>query len=962
MTDDFFMDDDNTQQDQRTIRFTPTLYVFLGSSPAQIGWRLKKLQIEAYGDLPIFQHLWIDTDSSIPPEVEPWLRNENVNRTCIGDVNPRMILENIDNFPSTKAWWPAAYVNLPSSLGPGAKQARLLGRLGLFGAFTRSIDDNLPIRETLINAAQRVLEISQAQAVTNMLHPDMDYELDLTQVRVYIVNSMCGGTGSGIAFDIAYLLREFISRHTDNYTIIGVQLLPPIFEKAIGVIDLRQKDKIKANAYSYLQDLDYLIEQSHWSVSYPSMDTDIKAPPFDMVYVVDLANKNGQILSEAMDVYKMVSQAMFLLSVSPMSGSQVSALANTSVLNPRFKGKIPYLSSFVSAALVYPKERILHYCSARLAMDAIDALRIDNYSEVGERPAHLTLIDELKLNPNSLAGQILKSQSVVNDQLDLILHSDDPGKALSYIASEMSNDEIERRVIIEKIEKSTKEITESIISSLRMRINELNALHGPFYTRGLIDAFIKDGSGKNSLAAYIKKVQAESDQLILTQYEEKLATAKNDLGDLSKKFLQSAIKWVFNREWKSKFNALKSEIISIMADLNAATLRKEVLGAIKELYSEVEEEAKELSLGMEQFGKRLEEVKGSLSRRMPLLLTPQTNAKLFQLTIEVVDSEYFIKYYQDRKPNIDPKRAFADFINNQTTASLASIKDAKITGLTRALMKAAETPFRESLVNANLLDELQNHYGVNDYLAVLEKKMDNVIDYCRPFWRYLPIHEDLITMAPAYIGVEDAQSNTIPSKFRNGGVYTLISTGVKDAIYIARAEHGVAPYMLTELPVLRKAYDNHRNSKDPDPLNIILDATRQDIDPDQSQSSAQLWVVALAMGYITRRGEYYYYDPDKQYKDSKKPKSLDRIAQGREKATAAFSAHYEWVNGVRNLINSEIANIGVAAANEKISAFRKKLDDESLSLDEENSIRTQLEKEIKDLDKAVTIITAKGMI
>src|SRR5690606_17182020 len=117
------------------------------------------------------------------------------------------------------------------------------------------------------------------------------------------------------------------------------------------------------------------------------------------VYVVDLANKNGQILSEAMDVYKMVSQAMFLLSVSPMSGSQVSALANTSVLNPRFKGKIPYLSSFVSAALVYPKERILHYCSARLAMDAIDALRIDNYSEVGERPAHLTLIDELKLNP-----------------------------------------------------------------------------------------------------------------------------------------------------------------------------------------------------------------------------------------------------------------------------------------------------------------------------------------------------------------------------------------------------------------------------------------------------------------------------------------------------------------------------------------------------------------------------------
>ena len=39
------------------IQFTPALYVFLGSTPAQIGYRLKELQDQSYGDLPIFQYL-----------------------------------------------------------------------------------------------------------------------------------------------------------------------------------------------------------------------------------------------------------------------------------------------------------------------------------------------------------------------------------------------------------------------------------------------------------------------------------------------------------------------------------------------------------------------------------------------------------------------------------------------------------------------------------------------------------------------------------------------------------------------------------------------------------------------------------------------------------------------------------------------------------------------------------------
>ena len=961
MMDDFFVDEDIAQDDRKTIRFCPTLYVFLGSSPAQIGWRLKQLQVEAYGDLPIFQHLWIDTDTTVQTELEPWLKNQNVTRTNIGNVNPSLILKNIKNFPSIEAWWPD-YRHVPNSLGPGAKQARLLGRLGLFGSFTRSIHDNLPIRETLANATQKILEITQAQAVTNMVNPNMDYELDLAQVRVYIINSMCGGTGSGISFDVAYLLRQFLSRQTDNFTIIGVQLLPPIFEKAIGMADLRQKSKIKANAYSYLQDLDYLTETSRWQVTYPTMDTDINSPPFDMVYVVDLANKSGQFLTAAQDVFKMTSQALFLLSVSPLSGAQVSMLANTTVQDPKFKGKMPYLSSFSSAALIYPKERLLQYCSARLAVDSLHRLQTKKYSDEGDRPPHVTLIEELRLNPGTLRGDLRGNQTVKNDNLQLILAAKDPGTALAYITNEMSNDEIERATIIENIVNAGEELTELKTDSLRRKGTKVNALQGPYFAKGLNDALLKDKADRDSLTAFLNGIDLDEENRAIAEKETKLTKTIENLANLSKEWKQVALKKLFKRDWQSRFNVLKTEAINFMADLNEAILRNETSKVMKELYSALEKEAQDISMQLEQFTRRLNEVDDFITRRMARLIAPSSHANLFQLAVEVTDDQYFVDYYEQRKPNLDLDRVFADFINNQTSATIEGIKDVKVTNLARALMKAAETPFIQSIENAHILEEMQKHYGDDNYLAILERKMDNVIDYCHPFWRYLPVHEDLITMAPAYIGVEDAQADTIPQKYKDGGVFNIISTGVKDAIYIARAEHGVATWMLTELPVLYKAYSDYKNSGADDPLNIILEASRQDLDPDDSLSSIEVWAAALAFGYVTKRGSFYYYDEERKYKDSKYANQSDRIAQGREKAAMEFAANHGWLNGARGLINANIGATGIAEGVNTCTVFMQQLETEKASFKEDDPMFQQLKEEIEALQRAIKLISEHGKL
>ena len=102
MTDQFI----DKKQEMTNINFAPTLYVFLGSTPAQIGWRLKELQDRAYGDLGIYQYLWIDTDETTDPDLDNWLKSVNVHRTLIGDYQPSDTLRNLDGFPTIKAWWP----------------------------------------------------------------------------------------------------------------------------------------------------------------------------------------------------------------------------------------------------------------------------------------------------------------------------------------------------------------------------------------------------------------------------------------------------------------------------------------------------------------------------------------------------------------------------------------------------------------------------------------------------------------------------------------------------------------------------------------------------------------------------------------------------------------------------------------------------------------------------------------
>lgn len=950
MLDDLFpQDEEKKEEEQTNIQFTPALYVLLGSTPAQIGLRLKALQDRAYGDLPIYQYLWIDTDTSISPEIDKWMKSDNVTKTNIGRYDAATVLRHLDGYPAIKAWWPKIPHAGLSNLSQGAKQRRILGRLSLFALFDQTKDGEYSIRDSLERAAQRVAEISKYQKVNEMVVGNKTYSVDNSRVRVYLVNSMCGGTGSGIVFDITYLLRNFFEQNGVQAEIIAIQILPSVIERAIGQTDPYQRQKVKANAYGYLQDLEYLTENQNWNVEYPSMHVDQPYAPFDYFYVVDIANTAGQFLDEPMDVYKMISQAMFFLSITPMYGAHIGTLTNTAVFDRRYKGKLPYVSALSAANLIYPKERIAGYCAHRLINDLVTQLNGNEYEANEERPKHLQLIEELGLQPNILFNNIKDNLNVINDQLDFIKRAKEPGEALSYVSNERSNDEIERAQLFKTFTLNRESLTERAITDLRNKVAKINAEFGPKYAAGVLEAFLNDKAQNNSINAYTTRIDKDTSlEGDVLKYTDELEKSVNSLGDLSKKFIQTAFKWLLKKEWRDKFEALKADVITNMANQNAALLRQFIALQQKELYVAVGQEATSLKTALDGFLKQLTEISGAIAQRVDSLIHPRSSGNLFELSKEVVDGDYFVDYYESKIADINIQKVFADFMDLQVDQSIANLKTFENRGLYSALIKVASNRFSSLLDEINILEEMKSHYG-DQYENVLSEKMDSVMKYCLPFWRYYRVDQNMLTASPYFIGVEDADSELIPEKYRRMGNVRIISTGIKDMVSFARTEHGIALWMLVEQQVWKKAYDDFmRISAGIDPINIIPESSSISIDPSASDANDTTFALGLAFGYITQRGAYYYFDKEKKYTDrSIQPDPAHRIGHGREASATSFATNFEWVNEIDSLVKDEIATIGNVQASAHLQQYINELEKSKDRLKVEDSNRKQYEKEIE---------------
>lgn len=140
------------------------------------------------------------------------------------------------NDPNLKEWWDCNITSINTVLNQlynGAGMVRRNGRLGLYYFYSG-------IRKVLHRS------ILQTQAIFRQ-----NDKLDIV-----IVSSLCGGTGSGIFFDIACLVRSILGNYGLNGKLIGIFFLPDIFEYYVNA-PIRLDNGLQANTYASLIELAY---------------------------------------------------------------------------------------------------------------------------------------------------------------------------------------------------------------------------------------------------------------------------------------------------------------------------------------------------------------------------------------------------------------------------------------------------------------------------------------------------------------------------------------------------------------------------------------------------------------------------------------------------------------------------------------------------------------------------------
>lgn len=376
------MSDSSQRYDRPTIY--PTMVVGVGGMGTNTVRAVKRRFRNVWGSdqLPgMIQLLSLDTEPLVNRlDQEPLFADEFA---YMGKFDATRLISNLDQHPEIGRWW--NYPSIPLGyIHNGAKQLRPIGRL----CFFRNYVTFKQLLESKLSNLDKIRDMETAQ---NRGFPVVgNYQL------IYVVSSLCGGTGSGMFMDTVHRIRAQVR---NNARIVGIFYLPDVLEGEI-TSDI-QRRRIRANAYAALKELNYFQETQSFKALYPSEQRELPdAPyaPFDFIFLVGRTNRDGRSLARKSDAENMAAHLIQLTAISHLSseilglevnvvrerlydlGDSVAAGAGGAageVTGERpqdatsQRGHFLVYSSFATSALVAPHESLLDFWQKAFVADLV---------------------------------------------------------------------------------------------------------------------------------------------------------------------------------------------------------------------------------------------------------------------------------------------------------------------------------------------------------------------------------------------------------------------------------------------------------------------------------------------------------------------------------------------------------------------------------------------------------------
>lgn len=316
-------------------------------------------------------------------------------------------------------WFPVNAILNGKTLTEGAGQVRAISRLAL---------------ETVIRAGKMEPLHEAIQSLYKVEEDKADQAL-----RVIIVSSLAGGTGSGLILPVALYTRNYLQTHyRQNANITrGFFILPEVFDEVI--VGQTERNNLKANAYATLRELDAFLMKGDATLPEKYADSvrmqfpkaasagyeDYNVRPYDFCFLFDAQNAEGGKLNSFDQYLDHAANCIFAQSIGPMNKRSNSSEDNTIRKLAKERGRNRYAGAGASM-LIYPFEDIRSYIALNWAKQCVSKqwLVFDNlYKEMCKE-------NEQKKEQGLSAKEMSLSSFYVNQIESAAKHDDAFAKAI----------------------------------------------------------------------------------------------------------------------------------------------------------------------------------------------------------------------------------------------------------------------------------------------------------------------------------------------------------------------------------------------------------------------------------------------------------------------------------------------------------------------------------------------------
>lgn len=858
----------------------PTLVVGLGGSGVYTARRLKRLIHERYNAGGLIRFLYVDTDQG-QFQHEPLLADVEPDESVpLAIAHPEQIVDEWRRSPHLHPY--LEFLNGDVNVGllrnaDGAAGIRPIGRFG----FHASFDSVYP------RLQQAVQQIMQVEEQVRALMATVRYSVEVvsSQPRVYIIASLCGGTGSGIYFDTALVLREILLKQNLDGELVGIFYLPSVFQNEAG-ISRSMREVIEANAYAALMELEHFcnsnnLHRENWEVKYRMIPPiALKEPLVDEAYVVESANAAGRALGSKYEVFEMVARSVLMDIGSPLGARARSAKRNSLAVIDAVRcpetGEPRLLSSLAVASLAVPIRELTEYCCLRIALDRLQEKFSGNQSRDWRAEA------ESFLQTNRLTAQFIQQAFLEVASTARVAFRDD------NLAAEIDRAQRQEQQLLQNINATASRVRAEFVQKASVALEELcrtlQEQHGIAGVQGFLEALEE-------------QVRAESDS-VLRELKERgdHAPTWDALREQAKRnsswFSPGRLREQRRRQIEDQArNALRRA-----SEKEITSQAAQILGAATDSVSAVVRQMREQSTHETGLTQQIVE---AIRERLNEIEDGQPAGTTYPLEQLACLKHHFRRFYDAHRNEFKaPVKVFVsgNTVNvsfTDTRGKSRSYVVADMRELLNRLVEGMAEHLAEAIrERANVMEFLKPVYDDHarddsDDKVYLERKVEYLLGIAKPFWSAAQppgdarFEEFIAVSVP--LSPEDYQRDEEARRLdeavekltqRAGGSCERVRDGYPFALTVLNRTYGARAYYLRGVAVMEHTY-RRRASNPQVRAHLHLDARFAQLpmltppDPDASR----LWVAAVNMGYVAEiDGKFYFGIETLQRQGAPRPK------------------------------------------------------------------------------------------